>query len=111
MLTQAYSKWWHKPLDIETPLIIHDRQLEKLVAYMWMASKTSAIAKPKPKSSDIQIRVGRDSEFEAIEYRPFKGEDRLTELSMSASSKSPHVEYLISEDGHPQTTITVDNDD
>jgi hypothetical protein len=59
----VYVLWWKKPLNIEQPLLIHEDRMRPLLAYMWMASKTSCI--PKPRNSG-GTRVGRDPEFEAI---------------------------------------------
>jgi hypothetical protein len=61
----VYVLWWKKPLNIEQPLLIHEDRMRPLLAYMWMASKTSCIPKPK-NSGDTKIVVGRDPEFEAI---------------------------------------------
>ena len=58
-------QWWRKPIDIERPLVVREDSLRPLVAYMWMASKTSCIPKPTA-SKSMSIKVGRDPEFEAI---------------------------------------------
>ena len=61
----VYVLWWRKPLDIEQPVLVQEDRIGPLLAYMWMASKTSCL--PKPKSSgDTTTTVGRDPEFEAI---------------------------------------------
>lgn len=52
-------------MDIEQPLLVQDDSVGPLLAYMWMASKTSCKPKPK-KSGDTTTMVGRDPEFEAI---------------------------------------------
>lgn len=62
----VYVLWWRKPLDVSQPFLISDEELSPLLAYMWMASKTSCIPKPKSKDSSTSIKVGRDPEFEAI---------------------------------------------
>ena len=64
----VYILWWKKPLNIEKPLIVHDDRIRPLLAYMWMASKTSCIPKPKNPGGGTTIRVGRDPEFEAITF-------------------------------------------
>ena len=48
--------------------------MHRLLAYLWMASKTSALPKPKSSQSDVTIKIGRDSEFEAIEFDKTPGE-------------------------------------
>ena len=53
-------------MDIEQPLIVRKDRMRPLLAYMWMASKTSCIPKPTTTSRST-ISVGRDPEFEAIE--------------------------------------------
>jgi Sec-independent protein translocase protein TatA len=63
----VYVIWWKKPLDVERPLLIKDNRSRPLLAYMWMASKTSARAKIKRKG-DTSYTVGQDPEFEAIDY-------------------------------------------
>ena len=61
----VYILWWRKPLDIEQPLLVHEDRIRPLLAYMWMASKTSCIPKPQT-SGNTTTTVGRDPEFEAI---------------------------------------------
>lgn len=65
--------WWKKPLDVATPHKITSSRVRPLVAYAWMASKTSAIPKPKTAgrfSGNQEYSVGRGSEFEAIALKP-----------------------------------------
>lgn len=64
----VYIIWWRKPLDIKQPLVIREDRMRPLLAYMWMASKTSCIPKPawSESKSNSTIKVGRDPEFEAI---------------------------------------------
>jgi hypothetical protein len=64
----VYMIWWKKPLDVERPLLIKDNRSRPLLAYMWMASKTSAREKIE-KKGDTSYVVGQDPEFEAIDYR------------------------------------------
>jgi hypothetical protein len=61
----VYVLWWKKPLNIEQPLLIHEDRMRPLLAYMWMASKTSCIPKPRDSGGTTTV-VGRDPEFEAI---------------------------------------------
>ncbi len=61
----VYILWWSKPLDVSRPVIVDDERLSPLLAYMWMASKTSSLPKPES-NSDCTIKIGRDPEFEAI---------------------------------------------
>ncbi|KAK4167918.1 hypothetical protein QBC43DRAFT_310466 [Cladorrhinum sp. PSN259] len=64
----VYVLWWMKPLDISIPHAITDARIRPLTAYAWMASKTSAIIKPKIDSKSYTL--GRDPEFEAISCKP-----------------------------------------
>ncbi|MCJ1478093.1 hypothetical protein MMC13_006768 [Lambiella insularis] len=73
----VYVLWWRKPLDIEQPLVLREDHLRPLLAYMWMASKTSCI----PKLENRNMTVGRDPEFEAII-------DENAEQKASSSSSS-----------------------
>ena len=61
----VYVLWWKKPLNIEQPLLVQEGRIDPLLAYMWMASKTSCIPKPT-NSGRKSTSVGRDPEFEAI---------------------------------------------
>jgi hypothetical protein len=61
----VYVLWWKKPLNMEHPLLIDGDRMRPLLAYMWMASKTSCIPKPRI-SGRTTTAVGRDPEFEAI---------------------------------------------
>lgn len=63
----VYAIWWKKPLDVERPLLIKQDRVRPLLAYMWMASKTSAQPNRK-RQGDTSYEVGRDPEFEAIMY-------------------------------------------
>lgn len=53
-------------MDIEKPLVVQKDRMRSLLAYMWMASKTSCIPKPSTSRGGTTITVGRDPEFEAI---------------------------------------------
>jgi hypothetical protein len=66
MLILENFQWWRKPLDIEQPLVVQEDRMRRLLAYMWMASKTSCIPKPTNSDQYFTTRVGRDPEFEAI---------------------------------------------
>ncbi|KAK6224089.1 hypothetical protein LQW54_000236 [Pestalotiopsis sp. IQ-011] len=57
-----FMAWWKKPQNMEKAHILKDDRLKPLVAYMWMASSTSALKK----SGSHDIAVGKDPEFEAI---------------------------------------------
>lgn len=57
-----FMAWWKKPQNMEKAHILKDDRLKPLVAYMWMASNTSALEK----SGTPNITVGKDPEFEAI---------------------------------------------
>lgn len=72
----VYFIWWKKPLDVERPLLIKSDRIKPLLAFMWMASKTSA--RPKIKSNgETSYKVGRDPEFEAITIGKFKVPGRV----------------------------------
>ena len=53
-------------MDIEQPLVIQEDRMRPLLAYMWMASKTSCIPEPTTSGGNTTITVGRDPEFEAV---------------------------------------------
>ncbi|KAH7384001.1 hypothetical protein BKA66DRAFT_90039 [Pyrenochaeta sp. MPI-SDFR-AT-0127] len=61
----VYFIWWKKPLDVERPLLIRSDRIRPLLAYMWMASKTSARPKIK-RNGSTSYKVGRHPELEAI---------------------------------------------
>ena len=66
-------------MDIEQPLVVREDRMRRLLAYMWMASKTSCIPKPpKPSDSHCSISVRRDPEFEAIIDDKASGADVAT---------------------------------
>lgn len=52
-------------MDVQQPLVVQEDRMRRLLAYMWMASKTSCIPKPKD-TGNCTTTVGRDPEFEAI---------------------------------------------
>jgi hypothetical protein len=85
----VYVLWWKKPLNIEQPLLIHEDRMRPLLAYMWMASKTSCIPKPK-NSGGTTTTVGRDPEFEAIIDERTSGGATATgnEISNAVQSES-----------------------
>ncbi|KAL8946920.1 MAG: hypothetical protein Q9222_006745 [Ikaeria aurantiellina] len=37
-----YLLWWHKPLDVQEPTLITNAAFHPLLAFMWMASRSSA---------------------------------------------------------------------
>ena len=53
--------------------------MQQLLAYMWMASKTSCIPKPTSRSRHTTIDVGQDPEFEAIIDDKASGADVATD--------------------------------
>lgn len=61
----VYILWWHKPLDISQPVSVSEDELDPLLAYMWMASKTSKLP-AKQDDANVSYIVGKDPEFEAI---------------------------------------------
>lgn len=61
----VYILWWHKPLDVSQPVVVSEEDLDPLLAYMWMASKTSRLPM-KVGDSVNEYTVGKDPEFEAI---------------------------------------------
>ena len=103
----VYVLWWRKPLDIEQPLLVHEDRMRPLLAYMWMASKTSCI--PRPASEDrTTITVGQDPEFEAIidDKASGRAAATLSEVShapqTASTSNSPPVHNPST--GSPSTT-------
>lgn len=84
-----YTIWWKKPLDIERPLLITHERIRPLMAYMWMASKTSARSKIK-RNDDTTYKVGQDPEFEAISYDSKRRANFA--LRAETTSQSPTVE-------------------
>ena len=85
----VYVLWWKKPLNIEQPLPIREDRMRPLLAYMWMASKTSCIPKPR-NSGGTTTTVGRDPEFEAIIDERTSGGATATgnEISNAVQSES-----------------------
>ncbi|KAL8659400.1 MAG: hypothetical protein Q9202_007149 [Teloschistes flavicans] len=37
-----YLLWWHKPLNVEEPVLINKQSLDRIFSYMWMSSRASA---------------------------------------------------------------------
>ena len=112
-------QWWRKPMDVERPLVVQADGMRQLLAYMWMASKTSCI--PKPASSGHErITVGRDPEFEAIiDERTSSADGTIDSRAMHATpmtidSISPAVNVpstgTVSGAGSPTIKITTTQD-
>jgi hypothetical protein len=89
----VYILWWRKPLDVEQPLVLHEEGMRPLLAYMWMASKTSCIPKPSNTPSGDTITVGRDPEFEAIIYEKESSQATTTNADVSNNTQvvSPNI--------------------
>ena len=94
-------QWWRKPLDIERPLIVREDRMRRLLAYMWMASKTSCIPKPpRPSGSNSSICVGRDPEFEAIV------DDKASGADVATGSEALNARQRASLTVSPAATLT-----
>ena len=77
--------------------------MRRLLAYMWMASKTSCIPKPiRPagSNSNSSIRVGRDPEFEAII------DDKASGADIATNSGALNARQGASLTVSPATTLT-----
>lgn len=89
----VYTLWWRKPLDVEQPLVLHEEGIRPLLAYMWMASKTSCIPKPSNTRGSVTVTVGRDPEFEAIIYEKASSQATATNADVSNNTQvvSPNI--------------------
>ncbi|KAI4199717.1 MAG: hypothetical protein LQ350_004439 [Teloschistes chrysophthalmus] len=56
-----YLLWWHKPLNIEEPVLIEDSDTRPIFAYMWMSSRISA-----SDCSSYDMPDGLQDEFHCI---------------------------------------------
>ncbi|KAH7351243.1 hypothetical protein BKA65DRAFT_536249 [Rhexocercosporidium sp. MPI-PUGE-AT-0058] len=95
----VYVLWWHKPLDVSQPVFVSEDELDPLLAYMWMASKTSRLP-PKPGDEHVEYTVGKDPEFEAILL------DEKTAAGELNSSTSGPVDLLELSDGSTDSSPT-----
>ncbi|KAL9581971.1 MAG: hypothetical protein Q9212_003572 [Teloschistes hypoglaucus] len=56
-----YLLWWHKPLNVEEPVLIEDSDTRPVFAYMWMSSRISA-----SRCSSYDMPDGLQDEFHCI---------------------------------------------
>ncbi|KAG4428083.1 hypothetical protein IFR05_016432 [Cadophora sp. M221] len=84
----VYILWWHKPLDISQPVFVSEDEIDPLLAYMWMASKTSKLP-TKHGNNNVSYSIGKDPEFEAI---LLDGKPRARELISDASDSTDLLE-------------------
>ncbi|KAL9586852.1 MAG: hypothetical protein Q9203_003718 [Teloschistes exilis] len=56
-----YLLWWHKPLNVEEPVLIEDSDTRPIFAYMWMSSRISAFH-----YSSYDMPDGLQDEFHCI---------------------------------------------
>ena len=76
-----YLLWWHKPLNVDQPTLIHDKTLRPLFAYMWMTSRISGA-----EYNTLDIKGGAKDEFDGI--WPYR-DPKLSDIGFARNVKEP----------------------
>lgn len=101
-------------MDIEQPLVVQEDRMRRLLAYMWMASKTSCIPKPKD-IGNTTTTVGRDPEFEAIiddkasgtGVAAHNGVSNPTQRASNSIGSAVHIPSICAPSGTRPQNVTV----